>query len=75
MKNYFYDMEQNIEFKNVKSLFQQQLQNDVKSIKKHPKLSTPANKTDYLYRLTTNEYNKLIIVNNSKSYKKLTNPH
>lgn len=68
-------MERNIEFKNVKSLFQQQLQNDVKSIKQHQKLSTPANKTNYLYRLTTNEYNKLIIVNNSKSYKKLTNPH
>ena len=68
-------MERNIEFKNVKSLSQQQLQNDVKSIKQHPKLSTPANKTNYLYRLTTNEYNKLIIVNNSKSYKKLTNPH
>ena len=38
-------MERNIEFKNVKSLFQQQLQNDVKSIKQHPKLSTLANKT------------------------------
>ena len=46
-----------IEFKNAKSLFQQQLKNDVKSIKEDPKLLIPADKTDYLYRLTTDEYN------------------
>ena len=52
-------MVRNIEFKNVESLFQQQIQNDMKRIKKDPKLSTPDDKTNILFSLTTDEYNKL----------------
>ena len=63
-------MVRNIEFKNVKSSFHQQLQNDVKSIKQDPKLLIPAGKTNYLYRLTTDDYNKLLAENIPKSYKK-----
>ena len=70
LENGLYDMVRNIEFKNVKSSFQQQLQNDMKSIKKDPKLLISAGKTNNLYRLTADEYNKLLTENISKSYKK-----
>ena len=63
-------MVQNIEFTNVKSNFQMQLSNDVKNIKKNPKLLIPADKSNNLYELTIEEYNKLLIENISKTYKK-----
>ena len=44
--------------------------NDVKNIKKNPKLLVPADKTNNLYKLTTEEYNKLLIENISRTYKK-----
>ena len=47
-----------------------QLSNGVKNIKKNPKLLIPADKTNNLYELTTEEYNKLLIENISKTYKK-----
>ena len=65
-----YDMVQNIEFKRVKSNFQI-LSNDVKNIKKNPKYLIAADKTNNLYELTTEKYNKLLIKNISKTYKKL----
>ena len=46
--------------------------NDVKNIKKNPKLLVPTDKTNNLYELTTEEYNKLLIENISKMYKKTT---
>ena len=64
------NMVQNIEFRNVKSSFQDQLQNDVKRIKQDPMLLIPADKPNNLHRLTTDEYNKLLTENISKSYKK-----
>ena len=67
-QNDLYDMVRNIEFK--KSSFQQQLQNDVKSIKQDLKLLTADDKTNNSYRLTTNENNKLLTENICKSYKK-----
>ena len=63
-------MIRNIEFKNVKSLSQQQLQNDVKRIKQDRKLLIPTDKTNNLYKLATDEYNKLLTKNIFKSYKK-----
>ena len=65
-------MVQNIEFKKVTFNFQMQLSNDVKNIKKNPKMLVPADKTNNLYELTTEEYNKLLIGNISKTYKKST---
>ena len=47
-----------------------QLSNDVKNIKKNPKLLIPADKSNNLYELTVEEYNKLLIENISKTYKK-----
>ena len=63
-------MVRNIEFKNLKSSIHQQLQNDVKSIKQDPKLLIPAGRTNYLYRLANEDYNKPLTENISKGYKK-----
>ena len=49
-----------------------QLSNHVENIKKNPKLLVPADKTNNLYDFTTEEYNKLVIENFSKTYKKST---
>ena len=67
-----YDMVQNIEFKKVKFNFPMQLSNDVKNIKKNPKILVPVDKSNNLYELTTEEYNKLQIENISKTYKQIT---
>ena len=66
-----YDMVQNIEFEKVKSNFQIQLSNDVKNIKNNPNLLVPADKTNNVYELTIEEYNKLLIENISKKYKRI----
>ena len=63
-------MVRNIEFKKVTSNFQAQLSDDVRNIKKNPKLLIPADKTNNLYELTPDEYNKLLTENISKTYKK-----
>ena len=63
-------MVQNIEFKKVASNFQAQLSDDVRNIKNNPKLLIPADKTNNLYELTHNEFNKLLTENISKMYKK-----
>ena len=49
-----------------------QLSNDVENIKKKSKLLIPADKTSNLYEPTTEEYNKLLIENIHKTYKKTT---
>ena len=67
-----YDMAQNIEFEKVKFNFPMQLSNDVKNIKKNPKILVPVDKSNNLYELTTEEYNKLQIENISKTYKQIT---
>ena len=66
-ENNLYDNVRNIEFKNVKSSFQQQLKNDAK-------LLIPTDKTNNSYRVTTDEYNELLTENISKSYKKTDKP-
>ena len=60
----------NIEFKNVRSNIQEQLSDDIRSIKNNVKLSILAEKTNKFYELTTDEYNKLLTKNISKAYKK-----
>ena len=49
-----------------------QLSNDVKKYEKNPKLIIPADKTNNLYELATEEYNKLLIENINKTFKKIT---
>ena len=44
----------------------------MKNIKKNPKLLISADKTNNLFELTTEEYNKLLFENISKTYKRTT---
>ena len=67
-----YDMVQNIEFEKVKFYFPMQLSTDVNNIKKNPKILVPVHKSNNLYELTTEEYNKLQTENISKTYKQIT---
>ena len=46
----------------------------MKRIKQDPKLLLSADKTNNLYRWTTDEYNKLLTEKISKSYKKADKP-
>ena len=67
-----YDMVKNIEFKQIPNKFQQQLQKDKKSILQSDKVIVPADKTNNLYKVSVNNYNKLLTENITKSYKKAT---
>ena len=49
-----------------------QLSTDVNNIKKNPKILVPVHKSNNLYELTTEEYNKLQTENISKTYKQIT---
>ena len=65
-----YDMVRNIEFKKVSSEFQSKLPKDIKLINEDPLLFIPADKTNNLYDLSKDNYNKLLTENIPKSYKK-----
>ena len=65
-----YDMVRNIEFKRVSSGFQSNLSKDIKRINEDPLLFIPAEKTNNLYKLFKDNYNKLLTDNITKSYEK-----
>ena len=50
-------MVQNIDFMNATSNFQARLSDVVRNIKKNPKLLIPADRTNNLHKLTTDEFN------------------
>ena len=62
-----YDMVRNIEFKRVSSEFQSNLSKDIKLINEDPLLFIPADKTNNLYKLSKDNYNKLLTDNIPKS--------
>ena len=59
-----------IEFNRVRSEFQSNLSKDIKRINEDPFLFVPADKTNNLYKLSKDNYNKLLTENIIKSYKK-----
>ena len=67
-----YDMVRNIDFMKVSSEFQSNLSKDIKRINEDPVFSIPADKTNNLYKLSKDKYNKLLTDNITKSYKKQT---
>ena len=58
-----YDMVHNIEFNRVSSDFQSNLPKDIKHINEDPLLFIPADKTNNLYKLSKDNYNKLLTNN------------
>ena len=61
---------QNIEYRKVECQFQQDLKDDIASVKSDNRLFVKANKTTNFYKLETPEYNKLLEANITKTYKK-----
>ena len=66
-----YKMARSVEFQNQPNLFQQKLTADVNSIGSSPNMLVSADKTNNLYEISTENYNKLLLVNVTKSYKKV----
>ena len=67
------DLVQNVKFNknhSNKQSFQTKLGKDVHEIKTEPKLIIPADKTSNKYKLSINEYNKLLTENIQKDYRK-----
>ena len=62
-----------IEFRNVKCQFLSKLRNDVKSIRQSDKIFVPADKTNNFYKLSKEEYHKLVKDNTTARYTR-TNP-
>ena len=66
-------MVQNIKLENVTSNFQAQLSDDARNdVTKNLKLFITGDKINYLYELTTDEYDKLFSKNIWEAYKKST---
>lgn len=60
----------NIKFKNNSNGFQQQLKEDIKTIKRSERLTIAADKTNNFYKMSAAEYNNLLEKNVCNTYKK-----
>ena len=69
-ENDMYEMIRTVEFEPVRTSFQRQLSEDLKSIKNSDKVYVPADKTRNMYGITPQEYDKLLKENVTKTYKK-----
>ena len=69
-ENDIYELVRNIEFKNVKNEFQKKLNSDLKNIRNSKNLFVFADKTNNLYEMSKENYNKLLNENITKTYKK-----
>ena len=63
-------MIENIKFKNASSDFQSKLKEDIKRINESEKLIVPADKTQNFYKVSKEDYNKILQENVTKEYKK-----
>ena len=72
-ENDLYELVKSIQFKKVRSQFQQQLTSDVKEIKKPSNMFVSADKTTNLYELQVPHYRKLLNENITSTYKKTGN--
>ena len=69
-----YKMARSIDFQNRPNSFQQKLTANVNSIRSSPNMLISADKTNNLYAISTENYNKLLLDNVTKSYKKRPKP-
>ena len=61
---------QKVKFKNIKCQFQNDLNEDIKSIKSDNRIFVKADKSTIFYKLETTKYNQLLHDNITKTYKK-----
>ena len=64
-----YDMVKNINFKEIRNSFQDKLKADMKKIKSSKDVYVQADKTTNVYKLSKENYRKLLIENITKTYK------
>lgn len=64
-----YNLINNVEFREVHSKFQRDLSIDVKRIRGSPNVIVSADKTNNLYEICPNEYNKLLRNNITRDYR------
>lgn len=65
-----FDMVKNITFRKFANKFQKEMKTDVEKIKKSEKVIVMADKTTNMYMLTKEQYEKLLLENVTKTYKK-----
>ena len=65
-----YDMISNIKTKPVKSNFQDNLHEDIRTINKSEHIYVPADKTRNYYKVSKEQYNELLNTSTTKAYKK-----
>ena len=63
-------MIENIEFRQTNNEFQNILMQDLKKIKETPEAYISADKTNNFYKMSKDEYNKVLVENVTKTYKK-----
>ena len=68
-----FDLVNTLRFRKTKSKFQKKLSEDIKSINNDPKTLTFADKTSNMYKITKEEYNKLLHDSITNTYKKANN--
>ena len=61
-----------LKFRKLNDSFQEKMKSDISEIKSSPNVSIFADKTSNIYKAALREYNKLLIDNIAKSYKKST---
>ena len=64
-------MIKNIQFRKVNNSFQNQLNEDIKQIKRESKIFVPADKSRNIYKMDRETYEKLFHENITKTYKKM----
>ena len=64
-----YDMVRSIKFRKVENDFQKKLKNDVQEIRRSNKIFVHADKTTNIYKVTKDEYRKIVNENVTKNYK------
>ena len=69
-ENDMYDLISSIEFRGVNSGFQNQMKRDIGEIRKSGKVILPADKSTNLYKVSTQDYNKLLCDSITNEYKK-----
>jgi len=69
-ENDLYELINTITFSRHRNSFQKKLVADIKSIKNSKSVLVPADKTSNMYKLSPESYNKLLIDNVTKEYKK-----
>ena len=69
-ENDFVELIRNIKFRKIRNTLQENLKEDIELIKDPHKIMTFADKTSNMYRLTKEQYDKLIMNSITSTYKK-----